>query len=59
MRGLFSPRIRLFPKYDSGLFVKDGKSLIVSRGLGTHTIPVRVFNPGDLVVIDLKAPGGV
>ncbi|MBR7090474.1 MAG: metallophosphoesterase [Lachnospiraceae bacterium] len=59
MRGVFSPRIRLFPKYDGGRFDKGGRSMIVSRGLGTHTIPVRIFNPGDLVVIDLKPPGGV
>ncbi|MBP5253640.1 MAG: metallophosphoesterase [Lachnospiraceae bacterium] len=59
MRGLFSPRIRLFPKFDGGRFDKEGRSMIVSRGLGTHTIPVRVFNPGDLVVIDLKPHGGV
>ena len=29
--------------------------MILSRGLGTHTIPVRLFNPAELVVIDLKA----
>lgn len=27
--------------------------MIVSRGLGSHTIPVRLFNPAELVVIDL------
>ncbi len=59
MRGVFSPKLRFFPKYDSGRFDKDGKSMIVSRGLGSHTLPIRIFNPGDLVVIDLKPPGGV
>jgi len=28
--------------------------MVLSRGLGTHTIKVRVFNPGELDVIDLK-----
>ena len=28
--------------------------MIVSRGLGTHTIPVRVFNPGELVITQLE-----
>ena len=59
MRGVFSPKISLFPKYDGGKFDIDGHLVIVSRGLGTHSIPIRVFNPGELVVIDLKPTGGV
>lgn len=26
--------------------------MILSRGLGIHTIPFRLFNPGELIVID-------
>ncbi|MGN0377441.1 MAG: metallophosphoesterase [Suilimivivens sp.] len=52
--GVISPRLRLFPHYDGGRFEKDGKEMILSRGLGTHTLPVRIFNPGELVVIRLK-----
>ncbi len=59
MRGLVSPRLKPFPRYDWGRFDKDGRTMIISRGLGTHTIPVRIFNPGDLVVIDLKPSDGV
>lgn len=51
--GVISPMLRLFPKYDGGLFEKDGRQMILSRGLGMHTIPVRIFNPGELVVIHL------
>lgn len=53
-RGLISPMCRLFPKYDGGLFKKDGKKMIVSRGLGMHTIPLRLFNPAEIVYIELK-----
>lgn len=53
--GVISPMVRLFPKYDGGLFEEYGKRMILSRGLGMHTIPIRVFNPGELVVIHLKA----
>ena len=28
--------------------------MVVSRGLGMHTIPVRLFNPGEVVVIELE-----
>ncbi len=52
--GLVSPSFRLFPKYDGGM--KQGKkgNIIISRGLGTHTIPIRLFNPCELVCIDLE-----
>lgn len=53
-RGVISPMWKLFPKYDGGMFDKNGKKLIVSRGLGMHTIPLRMFNPAEIVVIDLK-----
>jgi predicted MPP superfamily phosphohydrolase len=56
--GVISPALILFPKYDGGLFKIGGHTMVLSRGLGTHTIPIRVFNPGELVVIDLEADNG-
>ena len=50
--GLVSPQMRLFPKYDKGLYTKKGKKLIVSAGLGNHTVNIRINNPPELVVID-------
>ncbi len=55
--GVLSTSLRLFPKYDGGKFEKDGKVMIVSRGLGSHTVPVRIWNPAELVVIDLEPTG--
>lgn len=52
--GVISPRLALFPKYDGGEFHKEGKTMILSRGLGTHTLPIRIFNPGELVVLHLQ-----
>ena len=52
--GVINPALRLFPKYDGGRFVKNGCVMILSRGLGTHTLPIRIFNPGELVVIHLR-----
>lgn len=52
--GVISPRLCLFPHYDGGRFTKAGREMILSRGLGTHTLPIRIFNPGELVVIHLK-----
>lgn len=55
--GVIAPSLKLFPKYDGGEF-KEGKStMILGRGLGTHTLPIRIFNPGELVVIHLRSSG--
>ena len=51
--GVLSPDCTLFPRYDGGRFEEQGTVMIVSRGLGTHTIPIRVFNPGELVCVDV------
>lgn len=51
--GVISPSYQLFPKYDGGLFTEQNAKMILSRGLGTHTIPVRFFNPAELVIVEL------
>ncbi|MCD8325923.1 MAG: metallophosphoesterase [Lachnospiraceae bacterium] len=56
--GVISTSFRLFPKYDGGLFMEGNSAMVISRGLGSHTIPVRMFNPGECVVIDLQ-PGEI
>lgn len=57
--GVISPSFRLFPKYDGGRFEASGEqgedtTMILSRGLGMHTIPLRFLNPAELVLITLK-----
>lgn len=51
--GVISPSLRIFPKYDGGRKREFGKEMIISRGLGVHTIPIRLFNPAELVVLRL------
>lgn len=53
-RGVVSPNIRLFPKYDGGLFQEGKSTMLLSRGLGMHTIPIRLFNPGEVLVVELQ-----
>ena len=53
-KGVVSPAVRLFPKYDGGMFKKENSTMILSRGLGMHTIPVRLFNPAEIVVVELE-----
>lgn len=57
--GVISPAIVLFPKYDAGKYKKDGSTMILSRGLGTHTIHVRLFNPGEVSVINVRGKKNV
>ena len=49
--GVISPMCTLFPKYSGGKYKKNEKTMIVSRGMGMHTIPLRMFNPAEIVVI--------
>ena len=53
--GVISPSLRLFPKYDGGMYQEGNVTMILSRGLGMHTIPFRFLNPAELVEITLKA----
>lgn len=52
--GIITPQFRLFPKYSGELTMKDGKSVVVSKGLGTHTIKIRFLNPAEVIVLHLK-----
>lgn len=51
--GLVSPKLKLFPEYDAGLYERKGSSMIVSKGLGMHSIPVRINDPTELVIVDI------
>lgn len=53
-RGVISPQIKLFPKYSGGRYKVKDSDLIVSRGLGTHTIKIRLFNVPEVVVLHIK-----
>ena len=56
-KGVVSLNVRLFPKYDGGEFTLGKTRMLLSRGLGMHTIPIRLFNPGEVLEVDLL-PGG-
>lgn len=52
--GVISPQIRLFPKYSGDCYdLGEGCKIVVSKGLGTHTINVRIFNPAELIILDI------
>ena len=53
--GLYSPGQGLFPKYDAGLYRSGKTSVIVSRGLGNSTFPLRFNNRPEIVVVTLRS----
>lgn len=53
-RGIISPGLRLFPKYDGGIFHEGKSTMVLSRGLGMHTIYIRLFNPAELWVVEFE-----
>lgn len=54
-QGLYAPYIGLFPKYTKGITVGKKATCIQSAGLGTeHRIP-RLFNPPEVVIVELEA----
>ena len=52
--GVLSPYLRLFPKYSGGMYEMDGRRMVVGRGLGSHHLKFRWFNPPELVVIQMR-----
>ena len=51
---VISPQFELFPKYDAGEFEFDGKKVYVSKGLGTHTFHIRVFDRAEVLMIRIN-----
>jgi len=55
LNGLYAPGQGLFPKYAGGRYDLDKTTLIISRGLARKPLWLpRVFNPPELVLLDLK-----
>lgn len=52
--GVYAPGQGFFPKYLTGKHEKDGTTMIISRGLGNSSIPFRIFNQPELVVINIS-----
>ena len=50
-QGIFAPGQGIFPKYTAGV---HENRLVISRGLGNHTIIPRIFNRPEIVVLTLK-----
>lgn len=47
--GVVNPDYTLFPHYDGGEYREKDSVMLLGRGLGTHTINIRINNPPELV----------
>lgn len=52
--GVITPQVKLLPKYSGGKYRVGSGELVVSKGLGVHTIPIRLFNEPELVILHIK-----
>ncbi|NLG05699.1 MAG: metallophosphoesterase, partial [Clostridia bacterium] len=43
-----------FPKYDAGEFKESDSTMLLSRGIGSHTIPLRIANRAEIICVTLK-----
>lgn len=52
--GVISPQFVLFPKYSGGKYIYNKGTLILSKGMGMHTIKLRLFNLPELIVLSAE-----
>ena len=52
--GLISTSFKLFPKFSSGVFYDKDTIMVLTRGIGTHTINFRLFNMPEVVILNFR-----
>lgn len=52
--GLFAPGQGILPKYTEGVHKGRWSKMVISRGLGNSTFPIRLFNRPELVTVTLS-----
>ena len=50
-RGVITPQAFLFPRYSGEMSVEEDAVVVVSKGLGTHTVNLRLFNVPEIVAL--------
>ena len=52
--GVYAPGQGFLPKYTAGLYETDDLEMYVGTGIGNSVIPVRIFNPPEILTIILE-----
>ena len=53
--GLMTPQLQFFSRYTKGDLTEEGTRMLVSAGLGTHSINIRLNNKPELISITFRA----
>ncbi len=53
--GIVGPGLQPLPPYTKGRYTVGNTTMLVSAGLGEHSIPVRIANPRQVIYADLTA----
>ncbi len=53
-KGIIAPDQYFLPEYTEGVFEKNGKTMIISRGIGNSVIPFRIFNRPEIVCVTIN-----
>jgi predicted MPP superfamily phosphohydrolase len=53
LNGLFAPDQGYFPEYAGGRYDFGARTMIVSRGTGINERMPRIFDPPEVVVVDI------
>lgn len=51
--GLYAPSQGFFPEYDGGIYAEEQTVMVVSRGVGNSSFPIRFNNPPEIVLVEL------
>jgi len=54
LNGLYAPHQGFFPKYAGGVYEFENYTLVVSRGVYFNLFLPRIFNPPEIVVVDIE-----
>ena len=52
--GVYAPGQGFFPKYTLGMYETDDMQMCVGTGIGNSTVPLRIFNPPEIITIVLE-----
>ena len=52
--GVIAPDLTLVPKYSGDIYREEDATVVVSKGLGAHSVPIRLLNPAEMVVLVLN-----
>lgn len=51
--GVISPQFHFFPRYSGDIYPRGNQAIVVSKGIGSHSMPLRIFDRAEVIVLDI------